>query len=40
MVVAEGLLKAKEEAQHRAMLDRINQLESFANAAQALAGEM
>lgn len=39
--VADGLLlKAREEAQKRAMLDRIEKLESFANAALSLAGEM
>lgn len=38
--VADSLLRAKEEAQQRAMLKRIERLESFANAALALAGEM
>lgn len=38
--VADGLLKAKEEAQQKAMLKRIERLESFAGAALALAGEM
>jgi hypothetical protein len=38
--VAEGLLKGREQAKQRAMLDRIDRLESFANAALFLAGEM
>lgn len=38
--VAEGLLKSQEKAKQQAMLDRINRLESFANAALFLAGEM
>lgn len=38
--VADSLLKAKEEAQQRAILKRIARLESFADAAKALAGEM
>ena len=38
--VAEGLLKGQEKAKQRAMLDRIDRLESFANAALFLAGEM
>jgi hypothetical protein len=38
--VADSLLKAKEEAQQKAMLERIERLESFADAARALAGEM
>jgi hypothetical protein len=39
--VADGLLtKAKEEAQQRAVRNRIEKLESFASAALALAGEM
>lgn len=38
--VADGLLKAKEEAQQRAMLERIEKLESFATAALFLASEM
>jgi len=38
--VADSLLKAKEEAQQRAMLKRIEKLESFANAALVLAGGM
>lgn len=39
--VADGLLsKTEDDAQQRAMLDRIAKLESFANAALSLAGEM
>lgn len=38
--VAEGLLKGQEKARQQAMLDRIDRLESFANAALVLAGEM
>lgn len=38
--VAEGLLKANEEAQKTAMLARIEKLKSFANAALFLAEEM
>lgn len=38
--VADSLVKAKDEAQQRAMLKRIERLESFADAALALAGEM
>lgn len=38
--VAEGLLKSQEQAQQQAMLDRIGRLESFAEAALALAGDM
>ena len=38
--VAEGLLKGQEEAKQQAMLDQIHRLESFANAALSLAGEM
>ena len=38
--VADGLLKAKEEAQQKVMLKRIERLESFADAALALAAEM
>ncbi|MES3041648.1 MAG: AVAST type 3 anti-phage protein Avs3b [Pseudomonadota bacterium] len=38
--VAEGLLQNQEKAKQQAMLDRINKLESFANAALFLAGEM
>lgn len=38
--VAEGLLKGQEKAKQQAMLDRIDRLESFANAALFLAGEM
>lgn len=37
---AEGLLKGQEAAKQQAMLDRIDRLESFANAALFLAGEM
>ena len=37
---AEGLLKGQEVAKQQAMLDRIGRLESFANAALFLAGEM
>lgn len=40
LFVADGLLKAKEEAQQRAMLERIKKLESFATAALFLASEM
>ncbi|HEY8908486.1 MAG TPA: AVAST type 3 anti-phage protein Avs3b [Rhodoferax sp.] len=36
----EGLLKGQEAAKQQAMLDRIDRLESFANAALFLAGEM
>jgi hypothetical protein len=39
-LVADGLLKVKEETQQKAMLKRIERLESFAYAALALAGEM
>lgn len=38
--VAGGLLKIQEQAQQQAMLDRIGRLESFAEAALALAGDM
>lgn len=38
--VAEGLLKGQKRAKQQAMLDRIDRLESFANAALFLAGEM
>lgn len=38
--VADGLPKAKEEAQQTAMLKRIEKLEHFADAALALAAEM
>lgn len=38
--VADSLLRATEEFQQRAMLKRIERLESFANTALALAGEM
>jgi hypothetical protein len=38
--VAEGLLKSQEGAKRQAMLDRIDRLESFANAALFMAGEM
>lgn len=38
--VAESLLKRQEKAKQQAMLDRIDRLESFANAALFLAGEM
>ena len=38
--VAEGLLKDQEKAEQQAVLDRIDRLESFANAALFLAGEM
>ncbi len=38
--VAEGLLKGQEKSKQQAMLDRIDKLESFANAAMFLAGEM
>lgn len=38
--VAEGLLKGQEKAKQRAMLERIDRLENFANAALLLAGEM
>jgi len=37
---AEGLLKGQEAAKQQAVLDRIDRLESFANAALFLAGEM
>lgn len=38
--VAGGLLKSQEQAQQQAMLNRIGRLESFAEAALALAGDM
>ena len=38
--VAEGMLKGQEKAKQQAVLDRIDRLESFANAALFLAGEM
>ena len=38
--VAEGLLMGQETAKQQAMLDRIDRLENFANAALFLAGEM
>lgn len=38
--VAGGLLKSQEQAKQQAMLDRIGRLESFAEAALALAGDM
>lgn len=38
--VAEGSLKGQEKGKQQAMLDRIDRLESFANAALFLAGEM
>ena len=38
--VAEGFLKDQKEAKQQAMLNRINRLESFANAALLLAAEM
>lgn len=38
--VAEGLLKSQDTAKRLAMLDRIDRLESFANAALFLANEM
>lgn len=38
--VAEDSLKGQEKVQQQAMLDRINRLENFANAALFLAGEM
>lgn len=38
--VAEGLLKDQEKAEQQAMLDKIDRLEIFANAALFLAGEM
>lgn len=38
--VAENFLKGQEKAKQQAMLDRINRLENFANAALFLAGEM
>lgn len=38
--VAEGLLKSQEKAKQQAMLDRIDRLESFANAALFLASDM
>ncbi|MEN5199165.1 AVAST type 3 anti-phage protein Avs3b [Pseudomonas wadenswilerensis] len=38
--VAGGLLKSQEQAQQQAMLDRIGRLESFAEAALVLAGDM
>lgn len=38
--VARGLLKSQEQAQQQAMLDRIGRLESFAEAALVLAGDM
>jgi len=38
--VVEGLLKGQEKAKQQAMLDRIDRLESFANASLFLAGEM
>lgn len=38
--VAEDLLKGQEKASQQALLDRIDRLESFANAALFLAGEM
>lgn len=38
--VAGGLLKSQEQAQRQAMLDRIGRLESFAEAALVLAGDM
>lgn len=38
--VAEGLLKGQDKAKQQAMLDRINRLQSFANAALLLASEM
>lgn len=38
--IEEGLLKGQEIANQRAMLDRIDRLESFAKAALFLAGEM
>lgn len=39
-LITESLIKAKEEAQQKAMLKRIERLESFADVALALAGEM
>lgn len=38
--VAESLLKDQEKAKQQAMLDRVDSLEKFANAALLLAGEM
>ncbi|MBI6884907.1 hypothetical protein JEU22_13405 [Pseudomonas putida] len=38
--VAGGLLKSQEQVQQQAMLDRIGRLESFAEAALVLAGDM
>ena len=38
--IADGLPKTKEEAQQKAMLKRIERLESVAGTALALAGEM
>ena len=38
--VAEGLLESQERAKQQAMLDRIDRLENFANAALFLAGDM
>lgn len=38
--VAESLLKDQEKAKQQAMLDRVDKLERFANAALLLAGEM
>jgi hypothetical protein len=38
--VAESLLKGQEKAKQQAMLDRVDKLERFANAALLLAGEM
>lgn len=38
--VVDGLLRAKEQAQQQATLDRIKKLEGFANAALFLASEM
>lgn len=36
----EGLLKSEKAAKRQAMLDRIDRMESFANAALSMAGEM
>lgn len=38
--VAEGMLESQEKAKQQAMLDRIDRLENFANAALFLAGDM
>jgi hypothetical protein len=38
--IRDGLLRGQEKAKHQVMLDRIKRLESFANAALFLSGEM